>query len=639
MSTLMPRRTFFKAISLVATGTLASGCSSGDSPETPSSEPTKDLYDLPLQGKFRVMHTTDIHAQLTPVYFREPNVNLGVGVASDQLPHIVGNNLVNALELEPDSLEAYAYTCVNFEKNARQYGRMGGAAHIKSLYNKLRESAGGKDNTLTFDGGDLWQGSGTALWTRGRDMVDVSNMLGVDVMTGHWEFTYNQDEVLANLQAFNGDFVCQNIRIKEDSLFDDAYFEMVEKYEGLGLHDEDNAYAFAPYTIKTVAGFKVAVIGQAFPRTANANPPGFIPDWSFGIREDELNALVDEIQEAHSPNAIVLLSHNGMDVDIKLASRVRGISAIFGGHTHDGIPKPIEVTNLDGETCLVTNAGSNGKFVGVMDFDIADGKVSGMRYQMLPVFENLLPADQELTGFIGELESRSYDQNVIECRNPEFYFNQARVGKDYKSILDEPLAKAGELLYRRGNFMGTWDQLICDALHAEYEAQVVLSPGFRWGTSILPNEWITMRDLMTQCAMTYGETYGNKMKGNVLKQVLEQVADNLFDPDPYLQSGGDMVRVSGINYSINPTAPLGERVYDIKFENGDDLQDDQEYLVSGWAVVGAPPEGRLVWDIVRDYILANRDENNVIHIPKVYHPAVSGVQGNLGIEDYDGKLI
>lgn len=635
----LSRRSLFKVIGLTATGTLAAKLLPF-SDRLAHAEPLEDLYNLPMQGQVRLLHTTDMHAQIRPVYFREPNVNLGVGAAEGQLPHIVGEKLIDKLQLKPDSLEAYAYTSVNFEKNARKYGKMGGAAQIKTLLDRLRDQAGGKENTLTMDGGDLWQGSATALWTRGRDMVEVSNLLGVEVMTGHWEFTYTEAELLSNLMAFDGEFLSQNVRVKEDSLFDDAYFEMVEKHDGLGLYDEDNGYAFKPYSIREINGHKIAVVGQCFPRTANANAPGFIPDWSFGIREDDLNELITKIRTDHSPAAVVLLSHNGMDVDIKLAARVNGLDAIFGGHTHDGIPKAIEVATPDKKVCLVTNAGSNGKFVGVMDFDIKDGELKGMQYQMLPVFEDLLPADKKVSSYVQQLRDRVYDEKIIESRSKNTFFNSGRVGKSYNAILNEKLAIAGDLLYRRGNFMGTWDQLICDALQAEYKSKIALSPGFRWGTTLLPGDWITMDDVMTQCAMTYGETYANAMKGKNIAMILEQVADNLFEPDPYLQSGGDMVRVGGLNYTIEPDKPLGQRVSDIRLtKTGEPLKPDKDYLVSGWAVVGPHPDGRLIWDIVRDYILKTKDSKNVISLSNVNHPVIAGVKENPGVESYPGKLI
>ncbi len=631
------KRSLFKIIGLTAVGSLAAKLGRPDF--AAHAETLAELYQAPLKGTARLLHTTDVHAQINPVYFREPNVNLGVGEAQGQLPHVVGNKLIAELQLAPESPEAYAYTSVNFVENAQKYGKMGGAAHIKTLFDMLREQAGGIENTLTLDGGDLWQGSATALWTRGRDMVDISNLLGVDLMTGHWEFTYTQEELLKNLLAFKGEFLSQNVRVKEDSLFEDRYFEMVDEHDGLGLYNEDDGYAFKPYVIKEIGGEKIAVVGQSFPRTANANPPGFIPDWSFGIREDDLNELVASIRAEHAPAAVVLLSHNGMDVDIKLAGKVSGIDAILGGHTHDGIPQPIKVTTPDGNICLVTNAGSNGKFVGVMDFDLKDGKLLGMQYQMLPVFEKLLPADQAVTDYVSTLRERVYDADIIESRAKAYQTNPARIGRTFDEILKEKLAVSDDLLYRRGNFMGTWDQLICDALMAEYKAEITLSPGFRWGTSILPKQWITMEDLMTQCAITYGETYLSDMKGSTVINILEQVADNLFEPNPYLQSGGDMVRVGGLDYTITPNEALGKRISDIRFShNQRPLDPDESYKVSGWAVVGEHPDGRLIWDIVRDYILANR-RDDVFVLSKVNHPTIKGMKDNKGIESYGGKLV
>ena len=629
------RRTFLKFIGFAATGSLAVNDGGG----VANAQVLDDLYKLPMKGQARILHTTDIHAQLLPVYYREPNVNLGVGPAKGQLPHLVGKALLNKTGFSEGSIEAYAYTNLDFESNAREFGKMGGFSNLATLYAMLAEQAGGRENLLIMDGGDLWQGSGTALWTRGVDMVEASNLLGVDVLTGHWEFTYAQEELLANLQKFNGEFVAQNVRVKEDSLFEDAYFEMVESFDGLGLYDEDNAVAFKPYTMRDVGGARIAVVGQAFPRTANANPQGFIPDWSFGIREDELAELVDQIRESESPDALVLLSHNGIDVDLKLASRVNGIDAIFGGHTHDGIPVPVEVATPNGGVCLVTNAGTNGKFVGVMDFEFGENGVSGMQYHMLPVFDELLESDPEMEAFITGVRSMVYDDKIVECRAPEFQFNPSRDGKSFDEILGEKLARADRALFRRGNFMGTWDQLICDAMRHEYNAQVTLSPGFRWGTSVLSGEWITMEDVMTQTAMSYGETYIQDMSGEALLTILESVADNLFDPDPYLQSGGDMVRVGGLDYTIDPSKPLLERISNARLESGEAIDPDGTYSVAGWAVVGDYPDGRLIWDVVRDYIVNNRNQDDVIVIPKMFHPTIIGVADNPGIADYDGELI
>ena len=631
------RRNYLKGLSLLATGSLGHGLGLFDQTQA-YAETLDDLYKLPLAGQARVLHLTDIHAQIKPVYFREPNVNIGLGDARAQLPHIVGTHLLDKLGFPEDSIEAYAYSSIAFEDNARKYGKMGGVAYIKTLLDMLRDSAGGNANTLTIDGGDLWQGSATALWSRGRDMVDISNLMGIELLTGHWEFTYTQEELLSNLQIFEGEFIGQNVRVKEDSLFEDAYFEMVEKYNGLGLHDEDSGHAFKPYVIKTIADHRFAIVGQAFPRTGNANPPGFFPDWSFGLREDDLVDLVARIRAEESVDALIMLSHNGMDVDIKMASRIAGIDAIFGGHTHDGMPAPVEVTSPDGKTCLVTNAGTNGKFVGVMDFDIKEGQVAGMKYHMLPVFQKLLNPDPTIQTYVSTLDDTVYDDQIIESRSETFVFNPDRVGKSYADILTEELAIAGQLLYRRGNFMGSWDQLICDALIDEYGADIALSPGFRWGTSVLTGDTITMEDVMAQCAMTYGETYVAQMTGEAIVNILEQVADNLFDPDPYLQSGGDMVRIGGLDYTIEPGGSLGSRISKVILNNGESLEKQSTYSVSGWAVVGPPPNGRLIWDIVRDYILKTKDDNNRLTIKKINHPTIIGILENPGIQHYAGEL-
>ncbi len=640
------RREFLKILGAGAAASTIPGLTACSKPEDAatmveppvSKDPLEGFYDLPMQGNARILHITDVHGQLNPVYFREPNVNLGVGDAFGRPPHIVGKAFLDYMGLSPDTLEAYAYTFLNFENAARKYGRTGGYAQIKTLLNRLREQAGGKENTLTLDGGDLWQGSGTSLWTRGVDMVEASNLLGLDVMVGHWEFTYREDEVLSNVTLFKGDFIGQNVRIKEDALFGDEYATMTEKYDGTGLYDEDSGHAFRPYVIKNVGGARICVVGQAFPRTGNANPQEFFPDWSFGLREDDMIELVKSIRADENPDAIVLLSHNGMDVDIKMAERVPGLNAVFGGHTHDGVPRPVEVKNVEGHTCLVTNAGSNSKYVGVMDFDIQDGTVKGMQYKMLPIITDMLPADKEMQAYIDQMRQTVYDENIIESRASKFFYNPKRVGKTYEEILGEKLAIADRLLYRRGNFMGTWDQLLCNALRHEYGADVAMSAGVRWGTTTLKGDWITMEDVMTQCAITYGETSISDMKGKDLLNILEGVADNLFDPDPYLQSGGDMVRVGGLDYTIDPSKALYERITDARLDNGHMIEPEETYKVAGWASVNRTPEGRLMWDVVHDYILATKGEDNILVLPRINHPKLVGVADNPGIADYSGEM-
>ncbi len=597
----------------------------------------KNFYDMPMNGNARILHITDVHGQLLPVYFREPNVNLGVGDAYGRPPHVVGKKLLHKMGLNENSPESYAYSYLDFQNAAKKYGKTGGFPQIKTLLDSLREQAGGSQNTLTIDGGDLWQGSGTSLWTRGVDMVEASNILGVDVMVGHWEFTYREDEVLSNVALFKGDFIGQNVRVKEDALFGDEYATMVEKYDGSGLYDEDSGHAFRPYVIKEIGGARVAVVGQAFPRTANANPQEFFPDWSFGLREDDMAELVETIRGEEKPDAVVLLSHNGMDVDIKMAERVPGLNAVFGGHTHDGMPKPIKVKNKAGHDCWVTNAGSNGKYIGVMDFEIDKG-IKNMSYKMFPIISDWLKEDKEMKAFINQMRETTYDDKIIESRSSEFFYNKKRVGKSYKQILEEKLAIADRTLYRRGNFMGTWDQVLCNALRHEYGADVAMSAGVRWGTSTLEGDWITMEDVMTQCSMTYAETYVSEMKGKDLMNIIESVADNLFDPDPYLQSGGDMVRLGGMDYTIDPSKKLYERITDARLDNGHLIEPETMYKVAGWASVNAAPDGRLMWDIVRDYIIASRDKDHVLRLPKINHPNLVGVSSNPGIADYPGEV-
>ncbi len=643
------RREFLKIIgaSAAATAGLAAcGKNEPAAPETPAaSAPAatvaggmpEGFYDLPMQGSARILHITDVHGQLKPVYFREPNVNLGVGDAFGRHPHLVGKKLLEENGLSENTPESYAYTYLSFDKAAHTYGKTGGFAYIKTLLDNLREQAGGKQNTLTIDGGDLWQGSGTSLWTRGVDMVEASNLLGLDVMVGHWEFTYRENEVLSNVALFKGDFIGQNVRVKEDALFGDEYAALTEKYDGRGLYDEDTGHAFRPYVIKEVNGLRIAVVGQAFPRTANANPQEFFPDWSFGLREDDMIELVKDIRATEKPDAVVLLSHNGMDVDIKMAERVPGLNAVFGGHTHDGVPKPLKVKNVEGSTCLVTNAGSNGKYVGVMDFEKKDGKLE-LSYKMLPVITGWLDEDKEMSAYINQMRQTKYDDKIIESRASDRFFNKTRLGKTYEEILGEKLAIADRLLYRRGNFMGTWDQVLCNALRYEFGADVSMSAGVRWGTTTLEGDWITMEDVMTQCSITYGETYVTEMKGKDLKAIFEGVADNLFDPDPYLQSGGDMVRIGGLDYTIDPSKTLGERITNIMLDDGRTLEMEETYTVAGWASVNRTPEGPLMWDVVRNYILDNKGEDNVLKLPKINYPVLVGVASNPGIADYGGTM-
>lgn len=633
----LSRRQFLKIMAMtVATGTapLMRNASARNTSGAP-----KGFYEKSMEGDVRILHITDVHGQLLPVYFREPNVNLGVGEALGRPPHVVGKKLLKLYGFESGSPEEYVYTYLDFAEHAKIFGRTGGFSYVKTLLDSLREQAGGQGNTLTVDGGDLWQGSATSLWTRGVDMVEASNILGVDVMVGHWEFTYREAEVLSNIALFKGDFIGQNVRILEDSLFGEDYPALVERFDGRGLHDEDSGHAFQPYVIKEINGAKIAVVGQAFPRTANANPPEFFPDWSFGLREDDMAELVAQIREEESPHAVVLVSHNGMDVDIKMAQRVPGLNAVFGGHTHDGCPQPVKVKNVDGNVCWVTNAGSNGKFVGCMDFQFDDSKIANMSYKMFPVISNWLDPDSEMEAYIKQVRHTRYDNRVIQSRRKDALYNETWIGKTYDEILTEKLAKADRLLYRRGNFMGTWDQIICNALRWEFNADVAMSAGVRWGTTVLKGDWITMEDIMSQVATTYSETYVLEMTGEQLLATLEGVADNLFDPDPYLQSGGDMVRIGGLDYTIAPTAELGKRISEARLDNGHHIAAEKIYKVSGWATVNRTPDGRLIWDIIRDYILDTKDQADILKLPKINHPKILGMTNNPGLADYPGESV
>ena len=553
-----------------------------------------DLYSIPQFGNVRLLHFTDCHAQLLPIHYREPSVNTGVGDAFGRPPHIVGEHMLSHFGIAPRSVEAHAFTHLDFTEAARRYGKVGGFAHLRALILRLREEFG-DHRTLVLDGGDTWQGSGTALWSRGRDMVDVCNLLGVDVMTGHWEFTYRADEVRANIDTLDADFVAQNVRVREEALF-----------EGAEAFDEDTGHAFPPYSVKEAGGKRIAIVGQAFPYTPIANPQRFIPDWTFGIRDDDMQVLVDEIHSAERPDAVVVLSHNGMDVDIKMASRVAGVDVILGGHTHDGMPSPTLVENAGGRT-LVTNAGSNGKFLAVLDLDIGHDGVRDYRYRLVPVFSNFIDADPGMASLIERLRAPHAD------------------------TLAEELAVADTLLYRRGNFNGTFDQLICDAQRIVGDAQVALSPGFRWGTTIVPGEAVTMERVLDQTATTYPETYVREMKGSDLKLILEDVADNLFNPDPYYQQGGDMVRVGGLDYVCDPTRSIGSRISDMTLDDGEKIEAGKAYKVAGWATVNAQSPGPPIWEVVADYL---RDRRSA-RIAKLNTPKLVNVAGNPGIADDD----
>ena len=559
----------------------AAGMGLGRWAEADAATAQAGLYDLPKFGNVSFLHMTDCHAQLRPIHFREPSVNLGLGSMQGQLPHLVGEHLLKKAGVRPGTALAHGYTYLDFEKAARRYGKVGGFAHLATLVRQLKASRPG---ALLLDGGDTWQGSATSLWTNAQDMVDACKLLGVDVMTGHWEFTYGMERVKEIVEKdFAGkvDFVAQNVKTSD---FGDQVFK--------------------PYVIREINGVPCAIVGQAFPYTPIANPRYMVADWSFGIQDENMQAVVDEAR-GKGAQVVVVVSHNGMDVDLKMASRVRGIDAIFGGHTHDGVPLAIPVKNPGGTT-LVTNAGSNSKFLGVMDFDVKGGKVVDFRYRLLPVFANQLKADAEMDALI------------------------TRIRAPYRDRLDEKLAVTDGLLYRRGNFNGSWDQLILDALMDVQGAEIAFSPGFRWGTSLLPGDTITRELMMDQLAITYPYATVTQMSGEMLKTVLEDVADNLFNPDPYYQQGGDMVRVGGLQYTMTPGEQAGRRISDMRLK-GRPIEADKLYNVAGWAPVAedaAKAGNKPVWDVVETWL---KGQGGRVKARQVNAPKLVGVAGNPGM--------
>jgi S-sulfosulfanyl-L-cysteine sulfohydrolase len=545
-----------------------------------TSRSASNVYDVPRFGNVHLLHFTDCHAQLTPSYFREPNVNLGVGDAAGRPPHLVGDAFLRYFGIAPGTRDAHAFTSRDFVAAARMYGKVGGFAHLATLIEQLKAS---RPAALLLDGGDSWQGSATALWTRGQDMIDASRLLGVDAMTAHWEFTLGAGRVREVVDGdFKGriEFLAQNVKTAD---FGDP--------------------VFASTMVREQNGVPVAVIGQAFPYTPIANPRYFVPDWTFGIREQELQQAVDDAR-AKGAQVVVLLSHNGMDVDLKLAARVRGIDAILGGHTHDGVPRPAIVANAGGRT-LVTNAGCNGKFLAVLEFDVKSGRVADFRYKLLPVFANLLSPRTDMAAHI------------------------SKVRAPFDHRLNEKLAVTEALLYRRGNFNGSFDQLILDGLMAEKNAEIAFSPGFRWGTSLLPGETITMEQLMNQTAITYPAVTLNELSGETIKIILEDVADNLFNPDPYYQQGGDMVRVGGLRYTCDPAATMGSRISSMTL-NGSPLQADKRYKVAGWAAVSEEARaigGEPVWELMARYLRSQKTiRPRALNVPKLV-----GMDANPGL--------
>ena len=508
-----------------------------------------DLLQFDTFGNVSLIHITDLHAQLKPIYFREPEINLGVGDALGHVPHITGADFRKLYGIADGSPSHYALTYNDFTSMAQMYGRVGGLDRVATVVKAIRAD---RPDAILLDGGDTWHGSYMCHQTKGQDVVDAMNLLKPDAMTFHWEFTLGTDRIQELVESLPFDALGQNI-------FDAEWDEPAEH--------------FAPYKMFERGGSKIAVIGQAFPYMPIANPRWMFPEYSFGIRDENMQAMVEEVR-GKGAEVVVVLSHNGFDVDKKMASRVQGIDVILSGHTHDALPEPV----LVGETIVVAS-GSNGKFISRVDLDIREGRMMGFKHKLIPIFADVIEPDAEMASQIDASRAPHLDK------------------------LTEVIGKADTLLYRRGNFNGTWDDLICDALIEERDADISMSPGVRWGPSILPGQDITREDIWNVTSMSYGEAYRTEMTGEFIHVILEDVADNLFNPDPYYQQGGDMVRIGGMGYRIDINKPQGERISDLTLlKTGEAIDPAKNYVVAGWASVNEGTEGPQIWDVVENYI-------------------------------------
>ena len=511
-----------------------------------------DLLQFDTYGNVSLIHITDIHAQLKPIYFREPEINLGVGSALGQVPHITGANFRKMYGIDDGSPSHYALTHNDFSALAREYGRVGGLDRVATVVKAIRAD---RPDAILLDGGDTWHGSYTCHHTQGQDMVNVMNALNTEAMTFHWEFTLGSDRVHEIIDTLPFPALGQNI-------FDAEW-------------DEPAEY-FKPYTFFERGGSKIAVIGQAFPYMPIANPSWMFPEYSFGIRDENMQAMVDEVRGLGA-DLVVVLSHNGFDVDKKMASIVTGIDIILSGHTHDALPEPVLVNNT-----VIVASGSNGKFVSRIDLDVRKGQMMGFKHKLIPIFSDVITPDPDMAALIDRERAPYIDQ------------------------LSEVIGQSESLLYRRGNFNGTWDDLICQALIEEREADISMSPGVRWGPSILPGQDITREDIWNVTSMSYGKVYRTEMTGEFIHIILEDVADNLFNPDPYYQQGGDMVRIGGMGYRIDINKTQGERITELTLlKTGEKIDPSKNYVVAGWASVNEGTEGPQVWDLVENYIRRN----------------------------------
>jgi sulfur-oxidizing protein SoxB len=560
---MLTRREF---VQVTAAAGLMYGAAGGLGAAAAAQEITQaKLLEFQPVGQVTLLHFTDIHAQLVPVYFREPAINIGVGEDAETPPHLTGEHFLKYFKMKAQTPAAYALTMDDYLPLAREYGKLGGLDRMATLIKAIKAQRPG---VLLLDGGDSWQGSYTSLKERGADMVRAMNALGVEAMTGHWEFTYGQDRVSELIKRLKFPFLAGNI---QDATWETWIFPNMQMFEKNGV--------------------RIAVIGQAFPYTAIANPQWFVPNWSFGIHERRVQAEVNDAR-AKKADLVVLLSHNGFDVDKKLASRVQGIDVILGGHTHDAVPLPTKV----GKTLIVAS-GSHGKFLSRLDLDVKNGAIAGYRYRLIPIFSDAIAPDPEMAATI------------------------AAIRKPYAADLGKVLGRTDSLLYRRGNFNGTFDDLICDALLNVRDVQIAMSPGFRWGATLLPGQAITLEDLYNQTAITYPAAYKTTMTGAALKSIFEDVADNIFNLDPYYQQGGDMVRVGGLSYTIDVSKKIGARISDMRLlSTGELLDANKSYTVAGWASVRQGTEGPPIWDVVQQYLASQ----SVVKIPERQNVRIAG---------------
>jgi S-sulfosulfanyl-L-cysteine sulfohydrolase len=546
---MISRREFLQATAAASALTIGSGLGSLGRVAAQQKLTQADITRFDPLGTVTILYVADNHAQLMPLYFREPSVNLGVGADKGLPPHLTDAEFRKYFNVAAGSADAYALTADDFVSLARNYGRMGGMDRVATLINAVRAERS-EDKVLLLDGGDTWQGSWTSLQTKAQDMVDVMSALKVDAMVGHWEFTYGAERVKEIADKAPFAFLAQNIR---DNEWQEPVFEARKMFER--------------------GGAKIAVIGQALPRTAVANPRWMFPKWEFGIREEDMQKQVDEAR-AEGAQIVVLLSHDGFDVDRKLAGRVKGLDVILTAHTHDAMPGLVRV----GDTVLVAT-GSHGKFVSRLDIEVKDKKVAGVRFKLMPVFTDAIKPDASMSALVEKV--------------------RAPFAKDLVRVI----GKTDSLLYRRGNFNGTFDDLICDAMLSERDAEIALSPGFRWGGTLLPDSPITWEDVTNATAITYPNCYRNQMTGAQLKEILEDVADNIFHPDPYFQGGGDMVRIGGMGYSIDVSKPMGSRISELThLKSGKPIDAAKSYTVAGWASVNEGTQGPPIWDVVSAHV-------------------------------------